>query len=49
MENKNGCSNQHPCSCPDTYCERHGKCCDCVAYHQKAGNLPICLRQTKQK
>ena len=27
------CSNQNPCPC--TYdCPRHGRCCDCVAYHR---------------
>ena len=30
------------CSC--TYpCSRHGKCCECVAYHQRAGEFPACF------
>ncbi len=45
MEPKKPCSNQHPCSCPSTSCENHGKCCDCVANHQKMGNLPMCMRK----
>ena len=30
------------CSC--TYpCSRRGKCCDCIAYHQRAGEFPACF------
>ena len=30
------------CSC--TYpCSRHGKCCECLAYHQQAGEFPACF------
>ena len=30
--------------CPCTYpgCPRHGKCCDCLEYHRKMGELPGC-------
>lgn len=39
------CSNTH--SCPCTYpCHRHGKCCECVAYHNKYGELPGCFFST---
>lgn len=41
---KRPCSNPHPCSCPSKGCSRHGRCCDCVAYHKKDGSLPMCLR-----
>mgnify|MGYP007011665726 CR=1 FL=1 len=32
------------CVCPGN-CERHGKCCECVAYHRGKGDLPFCLRK----
>lgn len=42
------CENKHPCECHSTSCERHGKCCDCVAYHKAGGDLPVCLRNLKK-
>ncbi|NLI55120.1 MAG: hypothetical protein GX417_12500 [Clostridiales bacterium] len=31
-------------SCPCTYsCPRHGKCCECVAYHRAYGEFPGCF------
>lgn len=44
QQNKDACSNTHECSCPHS-CARHAKCCDCVAYHKAAGDLPVCLRK----
>lgn len=37
------CDNTRPCPC--TYpCPRHGKCCECVAYHRdKEGGVPGCF------
>jgi hypothetical protein len=36
------CDNQHPCTC--TYaCDKHRKCCDCVAYHRKMNQIPGCF------
>ncbi|MCK9322694.1 MAG: hypothetical protein M0P07_01840 [Candidatus Methanomethylophilaceae archaeon] len=33
------------CDCPKTECPRHGKCCECVAYHRdEKQNIPVCLR-----
>ncbi len=33
--------NRKRCNC--TYpCERKGICCECVAYHRRAGELPAC-------
>ena len=33
------CDNPRPCPCP-----RHGKCCECVAYHRdKEGGVPGCF------
>ena len=31
------------CSCTYEPCRRKGVCCDCVAYHRAAGELPGCL------
>jgi hypothetical protein len=34
-------ANRKHCNC--TYpCERRGKCCDCVSYHRRRGELPAC-------
>ena len=44
MANCTACSNTHECSCPNTACSNHGKCCDCVANHKKRGSLPLCMR-----
>lgn len=36
------CENKLKCTC--TYsCVRHGKCCECVDYHRKFGEVPGCL------
>lgn len=43
MENKT-CNNTQPCTCSDKNCPRNGKCCECVAYHKRSGDLPVCLR-----
>ncbi|HNZ27796.1 MAG TPA: DUF6485 family protein, partial [Spirochaetota bacterium] len=37
------CNNTVDCSCTYTSCSRHGKCCECVAYHRKNGEAPGCL------
>ncbi|HPZ71316.1 MAG TPA: DUF6485 family protein [Peptococcaceae bacterium] len=30
--------------CPCTYpCSRRGKCCECVAYHRRSGEVPGCF------
>ena len=34
--------NKLECSCPETDCVRHGKCCECVAYHRKLNQKPQC-------
>ena len=34
--------NKKDCTC--TYpCERRGRCCDCVAYHRRLGEIPGCF------
>ena len=35
--------NKDNCSCTYESCSRKGKCCECVAYHRKSGELPGCL------
>ena len=44
MEEKKVCSNTNPCTCPNESCPRHGRCCDCVAFHRdvKKG-VPNCF------
>ncbi len=36
--------NDKACTCPHDTCERHGICCECVAYHRGNDELPMCLR-----
>lgn len=48
MCSKEVCSNQHPCSCHNTQCKNHGRCCECVANHAAAGNLPVCMRGSEK-
>ncbi|MFH1918016.1 MAG: hypothetical protein ABIJ14_02870 [Nanoarchaeota archaeon] len=35
--------NLKECPCDWPGCERKGACCECVAHHREAGNLPACL------
>ncbi len=36
------CDNKVKCTC--TYpCDKHGKCCKCVAYHRRKGEIPGCF------
>ncbi|MBN2200535.1 hypothetical protein JW777_01120 [bacterium] len=35
-------SNLSRCNCTYEPCSRKGKCCECVAYHRRAGELPAC-------
>lgn len=32
-------------NCPCTYepCDKKGRCCECIAYHKRLGELPGCL------
>ncbi len=42
------CENQQSNDCPCTYsCERRGKCCACVAYHNRSGEFPACFFTAK--
>ncbi|MCL2286117.1 MAG: hypothetical protein FWC32_07080 [Firmicutes bacterium] len=35
--------NNITCICPDTHCEWHGNCRDCVALHRYHATIPACL------
>ena len=43
------CLNTLPCTCPNTKCVRHGRCCECVAWHRKKGNPPNCYKFPPQE
>ena len=36
------CSNKRDCACTYPGCPRHGKCCECLAYHLSNKQLPAC-------
>lgn len=31
------------CTCTYTSCSKRGKCCECVMYHRKNGEIPGCF------
>ncbi|HDQ26608.1 MAG TPA: hypothetical protein ENN43_07705 [bacterium] len=35
-------SNMQKCNCTYEPCSRKGKCCECLHYHRRAGELPAC-------
>lgn len=38
------------CNCPKINCERHGKCAECLAYHENHKKYPpYCKRQSRSK
>lgn len=36
------CSVKKECNCTYTACDKHGVCCECIAYHRKRKELPAC-------
>ena len=36
-------SNLAECLCTYEPCSRKGSCCECVAYHRRAGEIPGCF------
>jgi hypothetical protein len=34
--------NMENCNCSYEPCSKKGTCCECIAYHRKAGALPAC-------
>jgi hypothetical protein len=47
MDERKQCSNLEfnlkDCRCTYSYCERKGKCCECIRYHRERNELPGCL------
>jgi len=43
MECENLQANKDRCTCTYEPCERKGKCCECLQYHWRMGELPGCL------
>lgn len=38
------CQDDNLKNCACSYpCERKGRCCDCVTYHKRRGELPACF------
>ena len=38
------CQQNTSMKCNCTYsCSRHGKCCECLAYHTRNGEFPACF------
>ncbi|MBW3014011.1 hypothetical protein KY335_02110 [Candidatus Woesearchaeota archaeon] len=35
--------NKNICTCSYPGCPRKGRCCECIMYHKKNGELPGCL------
>jgi len=35
-------ANAARCNCTYKGCAYHGRCCDCIANHRQAGELPAC-------
>jgi len=35
--------NLEKCACSYEGCSRRGKCCECVAYHRRNGEIPGCF------
>lgn len=42
MECPNHRKNLERCNCTYEPCSRKGVCCECIAYHKRAGELPAC-------
>jgi hypothetical protein len=42
MECPNYEKNMAYCNCTYEPCGKKGKCCECIAYHRRSGELPAC-------
>jgi len=42
MECPNYEKNMAVCNCTYEPCDKKGKCCECIAYHRRLGELPAC-------
>ncbi|WP_372714570.1 hypothetical protein [Ilyobacter sp.] len=36
--------NKENCTCPNTECIRHGKCCECINNHMENGITVYCMK-----
>ena len=41
--------NSDMCNCTYEPCPRKGKCCECIAYHRRNGELPACYFTREQE
>jgi len=41
--------NLENCNCTYPGCPRKGKCCECIAYHRRNGELPACYFTEEQE
>ncbi len=41
--------NLKKCNCTYPGCPRKGKCCECIEYHQRRGELPACYFTDEQE
>ena len=39
-------ANRKICNCTYPGCPRKGRCCECLHYHRRAGELPACFFST---
>jgi hypothetical protein len=42
MDCPNHEQNMAMCNCTYEPCSKKGKCCECISYHRKSGELPAC-------
>ncbi len=40
---QNKAENEKDCPCDELECERHGVCCECLAFHRQTKTKPMCL------
>jgi hypothetical protein len=49
MKCENFQSNMSGCNCSYEPCSRKGRCCECLAYHRRSGELPACYFTDKEE
>ena len=49
MTCENEKQNLENCNCSYPGCPRKGKCCECIAYHRRMGELPACYFTAEQE
>lgn len=42
-------TNKRHCNCTYEPCPRKYKCCECIRYHKKSGELPACFFSKEQE